>query len=848
MKFLSTTILLCFFFLPGVAVADYGDIDINGKLELRDAIVALQLASGINPSVPVDKYATVGGHQRIGIEDVIYILQVMSCIRIPAGQGVPVVKDAIVDKSLLWPPDGRMAAVGVSYNVNGDVYPTVCTLGVTGIDLQGADWEIVDTHHVRLRAALPEGKSDRTYTVAIDCTDCAGLTAHKEVTTKVQFDFCGESSRCVNSSGDGFCDEWKRQGYIDVNANGVYDEGIDVPLPNADPNKPDVYVQYDWMGWAPPGNACDTTADCTNQGSGHNGETCSGSQVIPTKAGSCVYACNADTDCTARMPGNHKLERCISQVCQHTHDPELLAPGALQEVADSFAGHGINLHIIRGHELPHSLVTSFRRNGEMTETCEGGSLSLGNVGVSKYAVSLYDLKATSALDKLNIAYHYTIFSHYSSCDSRDHCSACQNSTNPDGSPKAEKPDTRIPGHATGIAEISGNDFIVSLGGILVDLPITPGPQNVGSTFMHELGHNLGLHHGGGIDTPCETDADCPGGAPGACETTPVGKYCLLSNDENYKPNYLSLMNYRYTLTGILPAPEAGASTPITCVSNADCPAGNRCNLTFQPGHCMRLDFSNEILPTRGNTPSALDETDLSEPAGLGSNRPPDLFIFTDADTCSGGGLMSLASTIGPVDWSGDGDYDDDHVSTAIHYYPGVGMPTCGTDLKLLTGYVDWGPAAPTKFTYKFQCTPYGGPLGDGPAPPFSSRRLTTCMSPEEAIQAHVLYPPRGVKMSLETEGARAHASLPAVPDGQIRVVIHGTKDLDVKEIEQTSLTFHGAKPIVVEMKDVDADGRLDLVMLFKRSDSRLHPEAKRASVKGWLKNSQAFTGTVDLTK
>jgi|CXWL01.1.fsa_nt_gi hypothetical protein len=66
--------------------------------------------------------------------------------------------------------------------------------------------------------------------------------------------------------------------------------------------------------------------------------------------------------------------------------------------------------------------------------------------------------------------------------------------------------------SSGLAEMSGDDVIVSLGcfGTL---------NNTRNTIVHELGHNLGLQHGG--------NESC-----------------------NFKPNYNSLMNYRYQFTGI----------------------------------------------------------------------------------------------------------------------------------------------------------------------------------------------------------------------------------------------------------------------------------------------------------
>lgn len=63
--------------------------------------------------------------------------------------------------------------------------------------------------------------------------------------------------------------------------------------------------------------------------------------------------------------------------------------------------------------------------------------------------------------------------------------------------------------ASGRGETPGNDFVVSLG----DWGVGGGtPEQQAGTFMHELGHNLGLRHGGGDQVNC-------------------------------KPNYLSVMSY-----------------------------------------------------------------------------------------------------------------------------------------------------------------------------------------------------------------------------------------------------------------------------------------------------------------
>ena len=69
------------------------------------------------------------------------------------------------------------------------------------------------------------------------------------------------------------------------------------------------------------------------------------------------------------------------------------------------------------------------------------------------------------------------------------------------------------GFSSGISRgIPAHDFLVTLGSF------DGTEQQQAGTLMHELGHNIGLRHGGNDDT-------------------------------NYKPNYLSIMNYEYQFYG-----------------------------------------------------------------------------------------------------------------------------------------------------------------------------------------------------------------------------------------------------------------------------------------------------------
>jgi hypothetical protein len=371
-----------------------------------------------------------------------------------------------------------------------------------------------------------------------------------------------------------------------------------------------------------------------------------------------------DSDCTA-LGGTHAHDRCGMadgiQQCLHSDDPALQVPNgsggsaALDAVVTAFADHGFNLHIRRGHALPHSHVLSFRTlNGRtpMTDACEGGSVASGNAGPGKYAESLYDLKATSFDPRLSLAYHYAIFGDYSSCDSVGHCSQCPVGQNPDGTDKV----TSLPKfQQSGESEFFGNDFIVSLANYINEVGNPPDALNVGGTFMHELGHNLGLHHGGGFDSD------------GTAEDVGV----------EYKPNYLSVMNYSYQFVGI---PQLRGPS--------------------------RLDYSEQVLPTGGATPGVLDETNLDETVGLGSGDSNGAFFYTDAQ-CN----FRVGPTDGPVDWDGD-LIAGDNTSVSADLHPSDHSGPCGIVNNIpLRGHADWPHVwrapADDKFTYKFQCTSMG---------------------------------------------------------------------------------------------------------------------------------------------
>jgi YVTN family beta-propeller protein len=108
----------------------------------------------------------------------------------------PVITDATVDKQEIWPPNHKMVTIAVNYDVsdNCDPAPSVVSLlsvtsnepvDGTGDGDTSPDWEIVDSHHVRLRAERSGGGSGRIYTITITCTDSSGNASTQSLTVLV---------------------------------------------------------------------------------------------------------------------------------------------------------------------------------------------------------------------------------------------------------------------------------------------------------------------------------------------------------------------------------------------------------------------------------------------------------------------------------------------------------------------------------------------------------------------------------------------------------------------------------------------------------------------------------------
>ena len=295
----------------------------------------------------------------------------------------------------------------------------------------------------------------------------------------------------------------------------------------------------------------------------------------------------------------------------------------VQDTADQFSpAHSDAPH----PESIDSLVTAFRRHGiqvvidpkhsvlpheRVTIICDGGVLPA--------------FRARYFAPHGNRPWHYVVFGHFVQvCDD---------------------------GGASGFAELPGFNFIVAVGFQFHE----PGAlfsrcgddfhsyddrcvRMEAGTLLHELGHNLDLYHGGDQDEPF-----------------------------NFKPNYLSVMNYEFQ-TGI----------PYSATSGSTNVAG------------YRLDYSDRALPN-------IDETHVDERMGLGGTPGSrDLSFYSsyecldpgDLATCGFAGAQTVSVT-GAIDWNRNGVLEPDIAYDVSYLRRLTSTNPVPQFYPVLTGFDDW---------------------------------------------------------------------------------------------------------------------------------------------------------------
>jgi len=108
----------------------------------------------------------------------------------------PVITNAYADSAIFWLPNHKMRNVQVFYTVTDNCGPITSTLSVTSNEPQDGtgdgdedvDWEVIDSHKVKLRGERSGNGVGRIYTITITATDAAGNTTTETVDVKVPHD------------------------------------------------------------------------------------------------------------------------------------------------------------------------------------------------------------------------------------------------------------------------------------------------------------------------------------------------------------------------------------------------------------------------------------------------------------------------------------------------------------------------------------------------------------------------------------------------------------------------------------------------------------------------------------
>jgi uncharacterized lipoprotein YddW (UPF0748 family) len=105
----------------------------------------------------------------------------------------PLITNAAVSSTQLWPATLQMKEITIDYEATDNCGPVNTVLSVTSNEPVtgslygniGPDWEIIDAHHVKLRAEKGPLGNGRIYTITITAADTAGNSAARQLTVTV---------------------------------------------------------------------------------------------------------------------------------------------------------------------------------------------------------------------------------------------------------------------------------------------------------------------------------------------------------------------------------------------------------------------------------------------------------------------------------------------------------------------------------------------------------------------------------------------------------------------------------------------------------------------------------------